>query len=161
MSYKLQDAATLSQAEVQKMLLDRGGNRGIEFNSDYWEGFTNNSKINSKMMAMNNNLTDLPPDSNQIIITNFLKDRGGNRGPSMTSSKSLESSNLGNFLTKEGFQNVNIGKFEPDEKFYPGDKILAGNYFDGWNDTFFFNKSIFRENLEFWQNPFKENAKSK
>ncbi len=40
-------------------------------------------------------------------------------------------------------------------KFYNGDQILAGDYFDGWNDTYFFNTSTFRNNLSFWENPFK------
>ena len=40
-------------------------------------------------------------------------------------------------------------------KFYNGDQILAGDYFDGWNDTYFFNTSTFRQNLSFWENPFK------
>ncbi len=40
-------------------------------------------------------------------------------------------------------------------KFYKGDQILEGDYFDGWNDTYFFNTSTFRNNLSFWENPFK------
>ncbi len=40
-------------------------------------------------------------------------------------------------------------------KFYNGDQILAGDYFDGWNDTYFFNTATFRQNLSFWESPFK------
>ena len=40
-------------------------------------------------------------------------------------------------------------------KFYNGDQILSGDYFDGWNDTYFFNTSTFRNNFSFWENPFK------
>ena len=48
-----------------------------------------------------------------------------------------------------------IPKYEPEPKFYNGDQILIGDYFKGWNDTYFFQSSVFRENNNFWLNPFK------
>jgi hypothetical protein len=71
---------------------------------------------------------------------NFLINRGGNRGTT--------------FDAWEGFKNT--PKYEPDEKFYKGDKILEGNYFDGFNDTYFFNSRVFKENNNFWLSPFKK-----
>ena len=44
---------------------------------------------------------------------------------------------------------------ETEPKFYNGDQILKGDYFKGWNDSYFFQSSVFRENNNFWVNPFK------
>ena len=123
----------MSQADVQKLLINRGGNR--EAGIDFWEGFKGGKQIPEDMM------NGLPRNAPQSVVSSYLKDRGGNRG-----------------ATKEKFENAQTQtqpqpKFVDDE-FYKGDKILSGNYFDGWNDTYFFNTSIFRENLEFWQNPY-------
>ena len=128
----------MSQADVQKLLINRGGNR--ETGIDFWEGFKGGKPIPEDM------LNGLPRDAPQPIVSSYLKDRGGNRGPSQPAP------------TKEKFENAQTQtqtqpKFVDDE-FYKGDKILSGNYFDGWNDAYFFNTSIFRENLEFWQNPY-------
>jgi hypothetical protein len=46
-------------------------------------------------------------------------------------------------------------KYEQEPKFYNGDQILKGDYFKGWNDTYFFQSSVFRENNNFWNSPFK------
>jgi hypothetical protein len=138
----LQDAATLTQVEIQKLLLNRGGNKENNGTKDFWEGFTG-KKQNT---GFNNNLTNLPHKNSQQEVTNFLKDRGGNKGPTKQNNEHP------NVPVVEGFSNQST----QEEVFYPGDKILSGNYFDGWNDTYFFNKSIFRDNLEFWVNPFKE-----
>ena len=139
----LQDAVILTQAEIQKLLLNRGGNKENNGSKDFWEGFTDKKQ---KSSLFNNNLTNLPHQNSQPEVTNFLKDRGGNKGPTKQNNEHP------NVPVVEGFSD----QPNQEEVFYPGDKILSGNYFDGWNDTYFFNKSIFRDNLEFWQNPFKE-----
>lgn len=80
----------------------------------------------------------------------YLKNRGGNKAP----GKDL----FEGFETKP--QNDKKVKFQEDKeevKFYPGDKILSGNYFDGWNDTHFFQTTHFMNDKEFWQDPFKYN----
>ena len=119
----------MSQADVQKLLINRGGNR--EAGIDFWEGFKNGKPIPEDMM------NGLPRNAPQPVVSSYLKDRGGNRG-----------------ATKEKFENAQPQPKFVDDEFYKGDKILSGNYFDGWNDTYFFKTSIFRENLEFWQNPY-------
>jgi hypothetical protein len=141
----LQNAAILTQAEIQNLLLNRGGNKMNNGSKDFWEGFTD--KKQNVSSSFNDNLTNLPHKNSQPEVTNFLKDRGGNKGP--TRQQNNEHPNV---PVVEGFSN----QIDQEEVFYPGDKILSGNYFDGWNDTYFFNKSIFRDNLEFWVNPFKE-----
>ena len=52
-------------------------------------------------------------------------------------------------------RNNTNNEVQPYEQFYKGDKILTGDYFKGWNDTYFFQSAIFRENNDFWVNPFK------
>jgi hypothetical protein len=126
----------MSQEDIQKILINRGGNRVS--NVDFWEGFKDKKKKATPEDMMNG----LPRDAPQVVVASYLRDRGGNRGP----SQSIKS-------PKENFEDVSQPKYVDDE-FYKGDKILSGNFFDGWNDTYFFNTSIFRENLEFWQNPF-------
>ena len=145
----LQNSAILTQAEIQNLLLNRGGNKMNNGSKDFWEGFTDKKQKSSS--SFNDNLTNLPHKNSQPEVTNFLKDRGGNKGP--TRQQNNEHPNVPDVI--EGFSNQST----QEEVFYPGDKILSGNYFDGWNDTYLFNKSIFRDNLEFWVNPFKENAK--
>ncbi len=146
------------QSDVQNILKTRGGNRDLTV--DPWEGFGNVSKekilkdqktINNMMDSMNG----LPPDAPQAAVSNFLRNRGGNKGqslptPKQTSKPNIKSNN-NTVKVKEPFTN----KVESDSDFYKGDKILQGNFFDGWNDTYFFNTSLFRENLNFWENPFK------
>jgi hypothetical protein len=46
-------------------------------------------------------------------------------------------------------------KSQFEEKFYKDDRILNGNYFSGWNDSYFFQSSVFRNNSDFWNTPFK------
>ncbi len=89
---------------------------------------------------------------NQQQTEMFLLTRGGNRGKT--------------FDAWEGFKDVNSNNsnnsnndVEPSEQFYKGDKILNGNFFKGWNDTYFFQSSLFRENNDFWVNPFKQTSK--
>ena len=151
------DSLLLNQSDVQKILKSRGGNRDLKV--DPWEGFGNVSKekiLNDKKNINNmmNSMNGLPPDAPQSAVTNFLENRGGNKGESLHSkstptpqSAKSQSNNI-----KEKFTN----KVEQDSDFYKGDKILQGNFFDGWNDTYFFNTSLFRENLQFWENPFKK-----
>lgn len=138
-------ATILTQKDIQNLLLNRGGNKEASPTKDFWEGFTDKKEKTS----FNNNLTNLPHNNSQPEVTNFLRDRGGNKGPTKQNNVHPNVPSV-----VEGFSNQ-----MDQELFYPGDKILSGNYFDGWNDTYFFNKSIFRDNLEFWQNPFKSNAK--
>ena len=142
----------MNQNEVKDFITKRGGNK--EADKDFWEGFTNPSSQNK----MYNDLTSLEANANQEFVTNLLRDRGGNRG--FPQPREPQPSNLGN-KTLEKFTADPTGRYsssKDSDNFYPGDKILKGNYFDGLNDTFFFNKSIFRDNLEFWQNPYKDNV---
>ena len=140
----------MNQSEVRDFISKRGGNK--EGAKDFWEGFANPNNKGK----MYNDLTSLEENANQAVVTNFLRDRGGNRGiPQPTNINTIGSKN-----TVEKFAANPDGRYntsKDSDSFYPGDKILTGNYFDGWNDTYFFNKSIFRDNLEFWQNPYKKN----
>ncbi len=158
----------LSQEETQKVLINRAGNRGLNF--DPWEGF-------ESVRKMDNNLTNLPKNYPQPEVSKFLENRGGNRGlflnPKNAKIISLEPSNTNSPMkyVQEGFEDIDIwtpnatlppgmGKFKKEPQFYPGDKVLSGNFFNGWNDSFFFQTSLFRENNEFWANPYKEPIKS-
>ena len=87
----------------------------------------------------------------------FIVNRGGNKpstpkdfwegftNPTSTPTYTPTSTPI---ATKAPISKTNV-------KFYNGDQILAGDYFDGWNDTYFFNTATFRQNLSFWENPFK------
>jgi hypothetical protein len=154
------DSLLLSQSDVQKILKERGGNRDLKV--DPWEGFDNVSKekiLNDKKNINNmmNSMNGLPPDVSQSAVSNFFKNRGGNKGESLhskpTPTPTQKSTSNSSNKIKEKFTNQ---KAEPDSEFYKGDKILQGNFFDGWNDTYFFNTSLFRENIKFWENPFKK-----
>ena len=135
-------AYIMSQEDIQKILINRGGNRVS--NVDFWEGF-NDKKQKPIPEDMLNGLARNAP---QPVVSSYLRDRGGNRGPSQAIKSVKE-----NFENTPQTEQSTQPKYVDDE-FYKGDKILSGNFFDGWNDTYFFNTSIFRENLEFWQNPF-------
>lgn len=148
----------LSQEETQKILTNRAGNRGLNF--DPWEGF-------DSVRKMDNNLTNLPQNYPQSDVSKFLQNRGGNRGVFLNP----KNTNAPMKYVQEGFADVDIwapnatlppgmGKFKKEPQFYPGDKILSGNFLNGWNDSFFFQTSVFRENNEFWANPYKEPIKS-
>lgn len=158
----------LSQEETQKVLINRAGNRGLNF--DPWEGF-------QSVRKMDNNLTNLPQNYSESNVSKFLENRGGNRGiflnPKNAKVISLDPSNTASPMkyVQEGFEDIDIwapnatlppgmGKFKKEPQFYPGDKVLTGNFFNGWNDSFFFQTSLFRENNEFWANPFKEPIKA-
>ncbi len=158
----------LSQEETQKVLINRAGNRGLNF--DPWEGF-------ESVRKMDNNLTNLPQNYSQSNVSKFLDNRGGNRGiflnPKNAKVISLDPSNTNSPMkyVQEGFADIDIwapnatlppgmGKFKKEPQFYQGDKILGGNFFNGWNDSFFFQSSLFRENNEFWANPYKEPIKA-
>ena len=67
----------------------------------------------------NDNLTNLPHKNSQPEVTNFLKDRGGNKGP--TRQQNNEHPNV---PVVEGFSD----QPNQEEVFYPGDKILSGNF---------------------------------
>ena len=136
----------MSQEDIQKILINRGGNR--EAGIDFWEGFKGEKEKNKTTPTKPipaDMMNGLARDASQVVVSNYLRDRGGNRGPNQSIKSAKESF--------EDTQPQTQPKFVDDE-FYKGDKILSGNYFDGWNDTYFFNTSIFRENLEFWQTPF-------
>ncbi len=100
----------------------------------------------------------------QDMVHKFMLNRGGNRGLT--------------FDAWEGFGNVMVPnttgaatpsptprntvlpvssnpKFASDDQFYDGDKILSGDYFKGWNDTYFFQSNAFRNNSDFWTSPFR------
>ena len=102
---------------------------------------------------------------NQEEVQKFLLSRGGNKTQGtdswegftdFTDNKNLK--NLKNNENKDKNDNnvkKGIPKYEPELKFYNGDQILKGDYFKGWNDSYFFQSSVFRENNNFWVNPFK------
>jgi hypothetical protein len=75
----------------------------------------------------------------------FLNERGGN----CSYNKNL----------CETFKDVkNTTCKKKDEfKFIPGDRILDGDYFKGWNDSFFFQTNLFRNNTSLWHDPFRTN----
>lgn len=89
----------------------------------------------------------------------FLLDRGGNRGFLKDPYEGFN--NVTNRNKKENFE-TNLednleNKLEDKKKFkfYPGDQILHRDYFKGWNDSFFFQTSLFRKEPKFWLTPFK------
>ena len=82
----------------------------------------------------------------QEEVQKFIAARGGNKNNNKDFWEGFQS----NTQKKQA-----IPRYEPDEKFYKGDKILTGDYFKGWNDTYFFQSSVFRNNVDFWNNPFK------
>ena len=142
-------AYIMSQEDIQKILINRGGNRVS--NIDFWEGFTDKKqkqKATPTKPIPEDMMNGLPRDAAQPVVSSYLRDRGGNRGPNQAIKSVRES-----FEDTPQTEQSNQPKYV-DDAFYKGDKILSGDFFDGWNDTYFFNTSIFRENLEFWQNPF-------
>lgn len=72
----------------------------------------------------------------------FLLDRGGN----CSYNRDLY----------EGFQG-GVCEKKKEFQFMPGDRILDGDYFKGWNDSFFFQTNLFRNNPSLWHDPFKSN----
>ena len=108
----------MNQAEIQKFLLSRGGNKKVGI--DNWEGFTDFAS------------TTPTPANTTPTPTN----------PTTTPNPTPQH--------KQG-----TPKYETEPKFYNGDQILKGDYFKGFNDTYFFQSSVFRENNNFWNNPFK------
>lgn len=103
---------------------------------------------------------------NQEEVQKFLLSRGGNKTqgfdnwegftdftdnkiPNPTKDNNLNPTKDNNIIKKD------TPKYEPEPKFYNGDQILKGDYFKGWNDSYFFQSSVFRENNNFWVNPFK------
>lgn len=85
----------------------------------------------------------------QEEVQKFIASRGGNKN---NNKDYWEGFNTKSTPTRTP---IPTPKFEPDEKFYKGDQILTGDYFKGWNDSYFFQSSIFRNNVDFWNNPFK------
>ena len=85
----------------------------------------------------------------------FFLDRGGNRGlekdpyEGFKDLKKNEEKKEQKELSEQEFQEQK--KF----KFYQGDQILSGDYFKGWNDSFFFQTNLFRSDPKFWSTPFK------
>jgi hypothetical protein len=79
----------------------------------------------------------------QEEVQKFIAARGGNKN------------NVKDYWEGFNTQKPAVPKYEPTEQFYKGDKILTGDYFKGWNDSYFFQSSVFRNNVDFWNNPFK------
>ena len=106
---------------------------------------------------------------NQEEVQKFLLSRGGNKTqgfdnwegftdfPDNKNTNPTKENNKNNEKNENNNKNIKKGipKYEPEPKFYNGDQILKGDYFKGWNDTYFFQSSVFRENNNFWLNPFK------
>ena len=98
---------------------------------------------------------------NQEEVQKFLLSRGGNKTPGFDNWEGFTdfSNNKNHNQNKENKNHnqieKNIPKYEQEPKFYNGDQILKGDYFKGWNDSYFFQSSVFRENNNFWINPFK------
>lgn len=101
---------------------------------------------------------------NQKQTEGFLLTRGGNRGTTFDAWEGFgDSDNMNTMYLASNNTNQNTSGPVPYadqyKNFYKGDKILNGDYFKGWNDTYFFQSSVFRQNMEFWINPFKPTTK--
>ena len=139
----------MSQKDVEKFLMNRGGNRGLTF--DAWEGFGNTTPVSKDYLdnfaylnnnSSNNVITDLPDINARPQAT-----------PTITPTSLSTSSQTPSATPVQTFE----PKYTFEEKFYKDDKILTGDYFKGWNDSYFFQSSVFRNNADFWVNPFKNN----
>jgi hypothetical protein len=74
----------------------------------------------------------------------FLLDRGGN----CSFTKDLY----------EGFKDTGVECEKKKEfQFTPGERILSEDYFKGWNDSYFFQTNLFRNNKSLWHDPFRSN----
>ena len=99
---------------------------------------------------------------NQAEIQKFLSSRGGNKKVGVDHWEGFT-----DFATPTPTPNSTqqhkqgTPKYETEPKFYNGDQILKGDYFKGFNDTYFFQSSVFRENNNFWNNPFKNTFQKK
>jgi hypothetical protein len=113
---------------------------------------------------MNNSV---PQFMNQKQTESFLLTRGGNRGTTFDAWEGFEDNN-NNYVPGNNVNTINLASNTNNiqvpyssqyKNFYKGDKILNGDYFKGWNDTYFFQSSVFRQNMDFWINPFKPTFK--
>ena len=137
-----------NQKDVQKLLIDRGGNRGMGF--DAWEGFNDVIPISSAPLT---NHSFINPLTNNTINS---MDNWSNMNTDLGIPKSLITAPMGRHLvTIKSETKTDKPKSQFEEKFYKDDRILNGNYFEGWNDSYFFQSSVFRNNSDFWNNPFK------
>jgi len=102
---------------------------------------------------------------NQQQTEVFLLTRGGNRGKTFDAwegfgenendNDNTNNTTMYNMSFNNQKNNTPVPYADQYKNFYKGDKILNGDYFKGWNDTYFFQSSVFRQNMEFWINPFK------
>ena len=115
---------------------------------------------------MNNN-NSIPQFMDQKQTEDFLFIRGGNRGTTFDAWEGFSDDNNTNnnsntmYMASNGNNNTQgpVPYSAQYKNFYKGDKILNGDYFKGWNDTYFFQSSVFRQNMDFWVNPFKPTFK--
>ncbi len=134
----------MSQKDIEKILINRGGNRGLTF--DAWEGFANLPPIPNDYL---DNLSYLGNNSSNNNASNST----GTESTTMP-TRSMSTPTTTPFATPS---QTNEPNYTFEEKFYKNDKILTGDYFKGWNDSYFFQSSAFRNNANFWTNPFKNN----
>jgi hypothetical protein len=141
-----------NQQTVQKLLIDRGGNRGMGF--DAWEGFSDVMPISSVPLNNHSYINELTNNTVNAM------DNWTNMNTDFGIPRSLATNPMGirEFVTIKSDPTEtsdNKSKTQFEEKFYKDDRILKGNYFAGWNDSYFFQSSVFRNNSEFWNTPFK------